>query len=107
MRNATKGPVMKKDRARRTTKYDPNTQAAVIVDRFGGVQRMSDETGLSPSTIYSWLTRGGLIPPRQVQVLMEHADRLKIKIKPTDWLVQRALPKYDCIADALLDEGGE
>lgn len=83
---------MKRDgRARRTTKYDPNTQAARIVERFGGVQAMSTDTGLSPSTIYSWLTRGGLIPPNQVQFLMDCADRLKIKIKPAEWLPHRSV----------------
>lgn len=83
---------MKKERQRRSTKYDPTTPAAIVVEKFGGLQKMSRDTGISGSTIYGWLARGR-IRMEQFPVLLDHAARLKVKLKPADFVMSQPEPE--------------
>ncbi len=58
--------------------------AKAIVDKFGGTRKMAREIGVPFTTVQSW-KGSGFIPARRQAEIMEHARRLKIKLRPADF----------------------
>ena len=67
-----------------------DTPANIIVKRFGGVRKLARALGVEPSTVCRWRKpaaqggTGGLIPSRQQVAIRAAADRLGIKLKPSE-----------------------
>lgn len=64
--------------------------AGIVVAKWGGLHKMARETGIAPSTIWSWLRRSGDVPTTRIPELKIHAARLRIKLKDSDFIRQIA-----------------
>jgi hypothetical protein len=77
-----------------STEYlDP---AKTVIERLGGVDKVSEITGKHRTRVFRWMypqTRGGtggLIPQRQIPLLLDFANKNKICLAPSDFITTRA-----------------
>jgi hypothetical protein len=73
------------------------TPAEIVIERFGGPEKVAAALGLSRSRVYRWTrprTRGGsdgLIPAKHQAPLLAAARRRRIALEPADLIpAQRA-----------------
>ena len=59
------------------------TQAALVLERFGGYQPMSEMTGFSEQTIRNWV-REGTVPQKHHLKILRGAQLHGVKLLPHD-----------------------
>lgn len=59
------------------------TQAELVLERFGGYAAMSEATGFSEQTIRNWI-RAGTIPQKHHLDLLKAAQRRSVQLLPHD-----------------------
>jgi len=88
METVKTGPV-KRRRARQPSaaKIDVNAPAYLVVEKFGGLARFCELSGIPSSTVWGWVKRGD-IPFRHVPNIKMIAARCKpvVKLKDSDFL---------------------
>jgi hypothetical protein len=73
-----------------SAQIDTTAPASIIVnDRFGGLARFCELTGLSTSTVWGWLLSGD-VPPKRVPEIKAKAMAAKVKLKDSDFVRQLA-----------------
>lgn len=70
---------------------DRSAPAAIIAEKFGGLAEFarSFDPPKAPSTVHRWL-ESGLIPAKHQADVLDAARRKKIKLRPQDFIPQRA-----------------
>lgn len=85
-------------KTRRKVDMTEQTQAALVLERFGGYQPMSEMTGFSEQTIRNWV-RVGHVPQKHHFDVLVAARRNRIQLLPTD-LVAHLITKLLAAAQA-------
>lgn len=70
-----------------------NNTASRIVETFGGVNAMSEATGIPVTTIRTWLVQGFVGAPKTREyerAILDAAKRLKLQIGPNDFYGEAA-----------------
>ncbi len=69
-------------------RVDPDAPAARVIDKFGGLSKFCQASGINTSTVHDWLVKG-LIPQVRWPAIMGLARELDIELSQTDFLDQR------------------
>lgn len=75
-----------------TAKIDPEAPASLIISKFPSNNAFAQALGRRASTTRRWLV-GGSIPAEYHAEVIEAAEKMSVKLVPTDFVDLRLFPK--------------